>query len=111
MTTRQLIDLVCDEKIVEKDYMPLPSDSISAENWKMDCADFLLNLGDEDLAELRDRLRKMLWWDKYMMKGNDVARNVDFAGTIANDSARVASLLLKSLAASNITMEMLEVDK
>ena len=108
---REMIDLVCDEKIVEKDYMPLPSDSMSDKCWKMDCGDFLLNLSDEDLVELRDRLRKLMWWDKYMMKGNVVFRNVDFAGTVANDTARVASLLLKSLEASNITMEMLEVDK
>ena len=111
MPTREMIDLVCDEKIVEKDYMPLPSESMSEKCWKMDCGDFLLNLSDGDLVELRDRLRKLMWWDKYMMRGNVVSRNVDFAGTVANDCSRVASLLLKSLEASNITMEMLEVDK
>jgi len=111
MATREMIDLVCDEKIVEKDYMPLPSDSMSAQDWKRDAGDFLLNLSDEDLAELRLKLFKLLWWDKYMMQGADTARMVDLAGSVTDFSARVASLLLKSLAASNITMEMLEVDK
>lgn len=111
MATTEMIDLVCDGVIVEKDYMPLPSVSLSEKDWNMDASDYLLNLDNDDMADLRDRLRNLLWWDKYMMPGNDVARHVDFAGAMANDSMRIASLLLKSLAASNITIEMLKVDE
>ena len=111
MTTRKMIDLVADDVIVERDYMPLPSESISEENWKMDCADFLLNLSDDDLVVLRKSLARVRYYEQYMLHKRPNHAVLGASGLMLTFSADVVALLLKSLDASNVTQEMLEVDK
>ena len=111
MTTRKMIDLVADDVIVERDYMPLPSDSMSEKCWKMDCGDFLLDLSDEDLVVLRKSLARVRYYEHYMLHKRPNHAVLGASGLMLTYSADVVALLLKSLDASNVTEKMLEVDQ
>lgn len=106
---REMIDLVCDEKVVDKDYAPLPQDKpFTAEEWRMDCADLMLDLNDADMAQFRTHLREVMWIDKYMRDLPDAGRRVKWSGFLAGDAVKAISYLIQSLESRGITPEHLE---
>ena len=85
--------------------------TLSAEDWRRDAADYLLNLDDEDMARIRKRVRDILYWNQHMLPNETGWRMTYYSSNVANFAVEIAALLVKSIEASGITREMLEVEQ